>query len=104
MSKTNGHTKKSNGHSKKNGNGKAKRREPYDYAVFVKNWTKAGSVAEVVAMTGLSKNTVSAMSTKLRKNGVKLKVMPRRTARVIDAAALNAIVKDSTPKAKTASA
>jgi Fic family protein len=89
---------KTNGHSKKNGkkNGATKRQGPYDFNVFVKNWTKAANVAEVVAMTGLSKNTVSAMSTKLRKAGVKLKIMPRRTARVIDAAALNAIVKDAT--------
>lgn len=84
--------------SKKNGkaNGKT-RREPYSYEAFVKNWTKSNSVAEVVAATGLSKNTVSAMSTKLRKNGVKLKIMPRATARVIDANVLNKIVKDSTP-------
>ena len=85
---------KSNGKS----NGKAKR-EPYSYEVFVKNWTKSNSVAEVVAATGLSKNTVSAMSTKLRKQGVKLKIMPRATARVIDATLLNKIVKDSTPSA-----
>lgn len=90
---------KKNGHNKKNGK---TRQGPYDYAVFVKNWTKAANVAEVVAMTGLSKNTVSAMSTKLRKSGVKLKIMPRRTARPIDATALNAIVRESTPKAKTA--
>lgn len=83
--------------SKTKKNGKGTRREPYSYEAFVKNWTKAGSVAEVVAMTGLSKNTVSAMSTKLRKNGVKLKIMPRMTARVIDASILNKIVKDSTP-------
>lgn len=94
MSKKNG---KSNGKT----NGKT-RREPYDYAVFVKNWTKSASVAEVVAATGLSKNTVSAMSTKLRKNGVKLKIMPRQTARVIDASVLNKIVKDATPAAKSA--
>lgn len=71
------------------------KREPYDFNVFVRNWTKAASLAEVVAMTGLSKNTVSAMSTKLRKAGVKLKNMPRRTARVIDTTALNKIVKES---------
>lgn len=89
--------------SKKNGksNGKT-RREPYSYEAFVKNWTKSNSVAEVVAATGLSKNTVSAMSTKLRKNGVKLKIMPRATARVIDATVLNKIVKDSTPSSKSA--
>ena len=89
---------------KSSGTPKAKgpRREPYSYEVFAKNWTKATSVAEVVAMTGLSKNTVSAMSTKLRKAGVKLKTMPRATARVIDASALNKIVKDSTPAQKNA--
>jgi hypothetical protein len=83
--------------SKTNGKSKNPRKEPYDYNVFVKNWSKAGNVAEVVAMTGLSKNTVSAMSTKLRKAGVPLKIMPRRTARVIDVAALKKIIKDSTP-------
>ncbi len=93
MSKKNG---------KSNGNGKTTKREPYSYDVFVKNWTKSGSVAEVVAATGLSKNTVSAMSTKLRKAGVKLKIMPRQTARVIDPTALNKIVKDATPAAKSA--
>jgi hypothetical protein len=77
-----------------------KRREPYSYETFVKNWTKAANVAEVVAMTGLSKNTVSAMSTKLRKEGVKLKIMPRATARVIDSSALNKIVKDATPASR----
>lgn len=77
-------------------------RVPYSYETFVKNWTKAASVAEVVAMTGLSKNTVSAMSTKLRKEGVKLKIMPRMTARVIDASVLNKIVKDATPAQKSA--
>lgn len=87
---------KNNGHSKQSKNGKKTTRVPYDYAVFVKNWTKAANVAEVVAMTGLSKNTVSAMSTKLRKEGVKLKIMPRRTARPIDASALNSIIKDAT--------
>jgi len=96
MSKKNG---KSNGAAK---TAKTAKREPYSYDVFVKNWTKSNSVAEVVAATGLSKNTVSAMSTKLRKAGVKLKIMPRQTARVIDPGALNKIVKDATPAAKSA--
>lgn len=99
MSKTNGKSKnKSNGAPKT----KTPRKEPYSYEVFAKNWTKAGSVSEVVAATGLSKNTVSAMSTKLRKAGVQLKVMPRKTARVIDKNALNRIVKESTPAQKNA--
>lgn len=74
-------------------NGKSGR-APYSYEAFVKNWTKANNVAEVVAATGLSKNTVSAMSTKLRKQGVKLKTMPRRTARPVDVAALNKAIKE----------
>lgn len=78
-------------------NGKSAGKAPYSYEAFVKNWTKATNVAEVVAATGLSKNTVSAMSTKLRKQGVKLKLMPRRTARPVDAGALNRIIKDATP-------
>lgn len=94
--------KKSNGKSNGTPKTKAPRKEPYSYEVFAKNWTKAGSVAEVVAMTGLSKNTVSAMSTKLRKAGVPLKIMPRMTARVIDVAGLKKIIKDTTPAAKTA--
>lgn len=96
MSKSNGKSN-GNGHSKAKTNGKASRKEAYSFEVFAKNWTKAQNVAEVVAMTGLSKNTVSAMSTKLRKAGVPLKIMPRRTARVIDVAGLKKIVKDSTP-------
>lgn len=77
-------------------NSKSERKAPYAYEAFVRNWAKANSVAEVVAATGLSKNTVSAMSTRLRKQGVKLKMMPRRTARPIDAGALNKIIKEST--------
>jgi hypothetical protein len=76
-------------------NGKPKS-APYAYEAFVKNWTKSTNVAEVVAATGLSRNTVSAMSTKLRKLGVKLKHMPRRTARPVDAGALNRIIKEAT--------
>ena len=81
MSKTNGKTKSA----------------PYSYEAFVKNWQKATNVAEVVAATGLSRNTVSAMSTRLRKQGVKLKMMPRRVARPIDVSALNRIAKDAAP-------
>lgn len=73
---------------------KRPRREPYPYEAFVKTWSKSNSVAEVVTATGLTKNTVSAISTKLRKEGVKLKMMPRRTARPIDVSSLNRIVKD----------
>lgn len=87
---------------KSTGAPKGPRKEPYSYDVFVKNWTKAVSVADVVAMTGLSKNTVSAMSTKLRKAGVPLKIMPRMTARVVDVAALKKIIKDTTPAQKSA--
>lgn len=98
--------------SKSNGKSKAKmaakdaapRKEPYSYEAFAKNWTKAATVAEVVAMTGLSKNTVSALSTKLRKAGVPLKIMQRATARVLDVAALKKIVKDATPSAPSKSA
>lgn len=81
---------------------KGPRKAAYSYDTFVKNWTKANSVAEAVAMTGLSKNTVSAMSTKLRKAGVPLKIMPRMTARVIDVANLKKIIKDATPTPKAA--
>lgn len=77
--------------------GKNSGKAPYSYEAFVKNWTKANNVAEVVAATGLTRNTVSAMSTKLRKQGVKLKMMPRRTARPVDPSALNKIIKDATP-------
>lgn len=77
-------------------NGKNPAKAPYSYEAFVKNWTKASSVAEVVAATGLTKNTVSAMSTRLRKQGVKLKLMPRRIARPVDTGALNKIIKDAT--------
>jgi len=77
-------------------NGKSTGKAPYSYEAFVKNWTKSSNVAEVVTATGLSRNTVSAMSTKLRKQGVKLKMMPRRTARPVDAGALNKIIKDAT--------
>jgi hypothetical protein len=80
--------------SKTNGNGK--KSAPYSYEAFVKNWTKANNVAEVVAATGLSRNTVSAMSTRLRKEGVKLKMMPRRVARPVDTSVLNKIIKDAT--------
>jgi hypothetical protein len=69
---------------------------PYSYEAFVKNWSKATNVAEVVAATGLTRNTVSAMSTRLRKEGVKLKMMPRRVARPVDVSALNKIIKDTT--------
>jgi transposase len=72
------------------------KKAPYSYEVFVKNWTKAASVAEVVAATGLSRNTVSAMSTRLRREGVALKNMPRRVARAIDKTALNKIIKELT--------
>lgn len=82
---------KTNGHSKTSG----QKRTPYPYEKFVEIWTRSSSVAEVVTATGLSKNTVSALSTKLRKNKVPLKVMPRRTARVIDATALTKIIKQS---------
>ena len=75
-------------------NGKNKN-APYSYEAFVKNWTKASNVGEVVSATGLSRNTVSAMSTKLRKLGVKLKHMPRRTARPVDTGALNKIIKET---------
>ena len=81
MSKTNGKT-----HSEKT------TRKPYEFDTFVKNWQKATNIAEVVAATGLTRNTVSAMSTKLRKEGVKLKMMPRRVARVIDVKALNRLI------------
>jgi hypothetical protein len=70
---------------------------PYPYESFVKNWQKSANIAEVVAATGLSRNTVSAMSTRLRKEGVKLKMMPRRTARPIDVNVLNKIAKDAAP-------
>lgn len=72
------------------------RHDPYPYDVFVKNWSKAANVAEVVASTGLSKNTVSAICTKLRKAGVPLKIMPRRVARPIDVKGLSALVKATT--------
>jgi len=78
-----------------NGTEKKARTQPYPYEAFVKNWSKAQSVAEVVTMTGLSKNTVSAISTKLRKAGVPLKQMPRRSARPIDVKALSALVKSA---------
>jgi hypothetical protein len=73
---------------------------PYSYEAFVKNWQKSSNIAEVVAATGLSRNTVSAMSTRLRKEGVKLKMMPRRTARPIDVNVLNKIVKEATPQSR----
>lgn len=82
--------------SKTNSNNKTKS-APYAYEAFVKNWQKATNVAEVVAATGLTRNTVSAMSTRLRKEGVKLKMMPRRVARPIDVSALNKIAKDASP-------
>lgn len=94
--------------SKKNGAAnntttKRTRKDPYPYELFVKIWAKAASVSEVVQETGLSKNTVSAICTKLRKAGVELKTMPRRTARPIDVKALNKLVKDSgTPKSAAA--
>ena len=71
---------------------------PYAYEAFVKNWQKSANIPEVVTATGLSRNTVSAMSTRLRKEGVKLKMMPRRTARPIDVSALNKIAKDAAPQ------
>ena len=85
------------------GTPKRTRKDPYPYEQFVKIWAKADSVAQVVQETGLSKNTVSAICTKLRKAGVELKTMPRRTARPIDAKALNKLVKEAgSPKSAAA--
>jgi DNA invertase Pin-like site-specific DNA recombinase len=97
---------KKNGTAKPASNGtptKRTRKDPYPYELFVKIWAKAAGVAEVVQETGLSKNTVSAICTKLRKEGVELKTMPRRTARPIDVKALNKLIKETgSPKSATA--
>ena len=61
----------------------------------MKNWTKASNIADVIAATGLTRNTVAAMSSRLRKAGVKLKLMPRRTARPVDVKTLNEVVKSA---------
>ena len=73
---------------------KSKRNAPYPYADFVTHWKGSNSIKEVVEKTGLKRFTVAAMATKLRKQGVKLKTMPRRLARPIDVKALNKILGD----------
>lgn len=76
-------------------NGKSK--SPYSFETFVKNWQKAATVADVMAATGLSRNTVSAMASRLRKEGVKIKSFPRRTARPVDVSTLNRIASENAP-------
>lgn len=85
--------------AKKTENGSSTPKTPYPYETFVKNWTKATSTSEVLAMTGLSRSNVASVVQRLRKAGVKLKQMPRSAARPIDVAALNKIIKDATPVA-----
>ena len=67
----------------------------YPIDAFCRNWTKASTVDEVVSFTGLTKSTVSAMSTKLRALGVELKKMPRRLPREIDVEALNKLIREA---------
>lgn len=86
----------SNKKSSKGKTDKTERKAPYPHEAFVKNWTKSKNLAEVVTATGLTKNTCQAMSVRLRSQGVNLKKMPRRTARVVDVGALNKIIKEAT--------
>ena len=67
---------------------------------FVEIWTMSNSVAEVIRLTGLPKNSVYSRVNSYRKKQIKLKRMPR-PARSMNIEALNAIIDNlnqKTPK------
>lgn len=58
---------------------------------FVEAWTKAGSVAAVAELVGLTYSGAQARARRLREAGVKLPQHARQTA-AIDVAGLNALL------------
>lgn len=71
--------------------GKRRRLPAVDYKRFVKLWRGAKSVGDVAGALGIRNNSCSAIASRLRAGGVKLKRFPRRAAQPIDEKALNRI-------------
>lgn len=48
----------------------------WDYTEFVERWRRAGSCAEVAKYFGISTQVASSTACRLRRRGVKMKLMP----------------------------
>lgn len=68
-----------------------RKRKSVDYEAFTRTWTDATSVAEVAETFDIKPVSATAIASRLRKKGIKLKHFARKSAQEIDVAKLNRI-------------
>jgi DNA-binding IclR family transcriptional regulator len=67
---------------------------------FIRAWQGSASVQEVAKKTGLAKNSISATATRLKRRGIPLKSMDRKTDYYKALPRLIALAKALAPKVK----